>query len=127
MNKVVDSADAAIHDLFDGAEDSTASGKEQIAAALQAIARDPLFVALLRETQSRRDSAYTDKGAKKTAKGSVFKAAAERLNETRDEKERLERIVFESEGAEKQLRDLTERRTQKQAALAIGGGARRKP
>lgn len=99
-------------------EDSTASGKEQIAAALQAIAQDPLFVALLRETQSRRDSAYTDRGAKKTAKGSVFKAAAERLNETRDEKERLERIVFESEGAEKQLRDLTERRTQKQAALA---------
>ena len=103
-------------------EDSTASGKEQIAAALQAIAQDPLFVALLRETQSRRDAAYTDKGAKKTAKGSVFKAAAERLNETRDEKERLERIVFESEGAENQLRDLTERRTQKQAALAAAAG-----
>lgn len=99
-------------------EDSTASGKELIAAALQAVAQDPLFVALLRETQARRDAAYTDKGVKKTAKGSVFKAAAERLNETRDEKERLERIVFESEGAEKQLRDLTDRRTQKQAALA---------
>src|SRR5215472_5891749 len=69
--------------------DSTASGKEQIAAALQAVAQDPLFVALLKETQERRDSAYTDKGAKKTAKGSVFKAAAERLNETRDEKERF--------------------------------------
>jgi hypothetical protein len=99
-------------------EDSAASGKEQIAAALQAVAQDPLFVALLKETQARRDAAYTDKGAKKTAKGSVFKAAAERLNETRDEKERLERIVFESEGAETRLKDLSERRTQKQAALA---------
>jgi hypothetical protein len=99
--------------------DSTASGKEQIAAALQAVAQDPLFVALLRETQARRDAAYTDKGAKKTAKGSVFKAAAERLNQTRDEKERLQRIVADSEGAEKQLRDLTHRRTQKQEALAI--------
>ena len=98
--------------------DSTASGKEQIAAALQAVAQDPLFVALLRETQARRDAAYTDKGAKKTAKGSVFKAAAERLNETREEKERLERIVFDSEGAEKQLRELTDRRTQKQGAFA---------
>ena len=98
--------------------DSTASGKEQIAAALQAVAQDPLFVALLKETQARRDSAYTDKGAKKTAKGSVFKAAAERLNETREEKERLERIVADSEGAEKQLRELTDRRTQKQGALA---------
>ena len=99
-------------------DDSTASGKEQIAAALQAVAQDPLFVALLKETQARRDAAYTDKGAKKTAKGSVFKAAAERLNETRDEKERLQRIVADSEGAEKQLRDLTDRRTQKQGALA---------
>jgi len=98
--------------------DSTASGKEQIAAALQAVAQDPLFVALLKETQARRDAAYTDKGAKKTAKGSVFKAAAERLNETRDEMERLQRIVADSEGAEKLLRDLTDRRTQKQGALA---------
>lgn len=98
--------------------DSAASGKEQIATALQAVAQDPLFVALLRETQARRDSAYTDKGAKKTAKGSIFKAAAERLNETREEKERLERTVVDSEGAEKLLRDLTDRRTQKQGALA---------
>jgi hypothetical protein len=98
--------------------DSTASGKEQIEAALQAVAQDPLFVALQRETQARRDSAYTDKGAKKTAKGSVFKAAAERLNETREEKERLERIVFDSEGAEKQLRELTDRRMQRQGAFA---------
>ena len=55
-------------------DDPTGSGKERIAAALQAVAQDPLFVALLRETQARRDEAYTDKGAKKTAKGSVFKA-----------------------------------------------------
>ena len=100
-------------------DDPTGSGKEMIAAALQAVAQDPLFVALLRETQVRRDSAYTDKGAKKTAKGSVFKLAADRLNETRDEKERLERTVFESEGAERQLRELTDRRTKKQESLAI--------
>jgi DNA repair exonuclease SbcCD ATPase subunit len=98
--------------------DSNASGKEQIAAALQAVVQDPLFLALLRETQARRDSAYTDKGAKKTARGSVFKAAAERLNERREEKERLERIVFDSEATENLLGDLTERRTQKQGALA---------
>lgn len=100
-------------------DDPTASGKEQIAAALQAVAQDPLFVALLRETQARRDAAYTDKGAKKTAKGSVFKAAAERLNETRDEKEKLQRIVADSEGAERQLRELTDRRAQRQEALAV--------
>jgi hypothetical protein len=100
-------------------DDPTVSGKEQIAAALQAVAQDPLFIALLRETQARRDAAYTDKGAKKTAKGSVFKVAADQLNETRDEKERLERIVADSEGAERQLRDLTDRRAQRQEALAV--------
>jgi len=100
-------------------DDPTGSGKEQIAAALQAVAQDPLFVALLRETQARRDAGYTDKGAKKTAKGSVFKLAAERLNETRDEKEKLQRIVAESESVERQLRDLTERRAHKQEKLAV--------
>lgn len=99
--------------------DLTGSGKEQIAAALQAVAQDPLFVALLRETQARRDAAYTDKGAKKTARGSVFKAAADRLVETREEKERLQRIVAESEGAERQLREFADRRLLKQEALAV--------
>jgi hypothetical protein len=99
-------------------DDPTASGKERIAAALQAIAQDPLFVALLKETQARRDEAYTDKGAKKTAKGSVFKLAAERLNETRDEKDRLQKVVADSEGAERQLRDLTDRRAEIQERMA---------
>jgi hypothetical protein len=100
-------------------DDPTGSGKEQIAAALQAVTQDPLFVALLRETQAHRDAAYTDKGAKKTAMGSVFKLAAERLKETRDEKEKLQRIVADSERAERQLGDLTDRRAHQQETLAI--------
>src|SRR5271166_4554520 len=98
--------------------DAIGSAKEQIAAALQAVAQDPLFVALLREIQVRRDAAYTDKGAKKTAKGSVFKEAAERVKYTREEKEKLERIVADSESVERQLRELIDRRAQKQEALA---------
>lgn len=108
--------DAVLHDNLQA--DSAASGKERIAAALQAISQDPLFASLLKETQARRDAAYTDKGSKKTARGSVFKVAADRLNETREEKERLERIVAESEGAEVHLQDLSNQRTQKQDALA---------
>jgi hypothetical protein len=98
--------------------DPTGSGKEQIAAALQAVAQDPLFVELLRKTQERRDAAFTDKGAKKTAKGTVFKEAAERLNEARNEKESLQKIVDDSEGAEQQLRDLNLRRAGKQEQWA---------
>ena len=67
---------------------------------------------MLRATQARRDEAYTDKGSKKTAKGSVFKLAAERVNQARDEKEEFQRLVDDSEGVEQQLRDLTGRRGQ---------------
>jgi hypothetical protein len=99
--------------------DPTGSGKDQIAAALQAVAQDPLFIALLRNTQARRDEGYTDKGSKKTAKGSVFKTAAERLNDARDEKERLQRIVADSEGAERSVRELTVDRVRKQDDLTV--------
>src|SRR5580704_4846633 len=107
---------AVLHADLQG--DPAASGKEQIAAALQAVAQDPLFVALLRSAQAKRDEAYTDKGAKKTAKGSIFKAAAERVNEARNEMDRLERIVADSDGAERQLRELSDRRSLKQDELA---------
>jgi energy-coupling factor transporter ATP-binding protein EcfA2 len=99
--------------------DPSGTGTERIAAALQAVAQDPLFVALLRATQARRDQAYTEKGAKKTAKGSVFKEAADRLREVRDEKERLQKIVEDSEGVEKQLLDLTGKRSQREEAVAL--------
>jgi hypothetical protein len=98
--------------------DLSGTGKEQIAAALQAVAQDPLFVELLRKTQERRSEAYTDSGAKKAAKGSVFKEAAERVKETRREKERLQALVDDSEGAEQQLREHNDRRASMQEQLA---------
>lgn len=107
---------AVLNDSLQG--DATGTGKERIAAALQAVAQDPLFVDLLRDTQARRDEAYTNTGAKKTAKGSVFRVAAERLNAARDEKEDLQKLVDDSEGVETELRDLAATRTRCEAALA---------
>jgi DNA repair exonuclease SbcCD ATPase subunit len=98
--------------------DSTGSGKERIAAALAAVAQDPLFAALLRETQARRDEAYTDGGAKKTARGSPFRIAADRLREVREEKDRIQKLVEDSDGVEAHLSHLTARRDQYQEALA---------
>ena len=98
--------------------DPTGSGKERIAAALQAVGQDPLFVALLRDTQERRDAAYTDKGAKKTAKGSVFKDAADRVRVARDEKEQLQKLVEDSESIEQQLRELNGRLDTRESAVA---------
>jgi DNA repair exonuclease SbcCD ATPase subunit len=106
------STQANVSDVLRGSlqDDSAATGKDQIAAALQAVAQDPLFIALLREAQGRRDEAYTDRGAKKTARGSVFTIARDRVKEAREEKERLEKIVEESEGVERRLRGLVEER-----------------
>ena len=84
-------------------DDASGTGRERIAAALEAAMQDPLFIALRKATQARRDEAYTDKGAKKTARGSVFKAAADRVNLARTEKEALQRLVDDSGGVEKQL------------------------
>src|SRR5262249_325268 len=88
-------------------DDPTDTGKERIAAALRAVAQDPLFAALLRETQARRDQAYTDRGERSRARGSPFRVAAERVNDARDEKERIQKVVEDSEGVEARLRDLT--------------------
>ncbi|HEX3527143.1 MAG TPA: AAA family ATPase [Thermoanaerobaculia bacterium] len=114
------STQANVSDILAGSldDDPTTTGKERIAAALQAVAQDPLFVALLRETQERRDEGYTEKGAKKTAKGSVFKLAADRVKEARDEKERLQKIVEDSEGVEQRLRALSEERQRLDQELA---------
>jgi DNA repair exonuclease SbcCD ATPase subunit len=108
------STQANVSDVLYGSlhSDPAATGREQIAAALQAVAQDPLFVALLRQIQARRDEAYTDKGAKSRAQGSVFKIAADRVKEARKEKEDLEKIVEESEGVERRLRELEDRRAQ---------------
>ncbi|HLJ89957.1 MAG TPA: AAA family ATPase [Candidatus Angelobacter sp.] len=100
-------------------KDLTGSGREWIAAALQAVAQDPLFVSLLRDVQARRDEAYTDKGSKKTAKGSAFKVAADRVRDTRVEKDRLQRVVDDSEGAEALLRELFQNRDERREALTI--------
>ena len=115
------STQADVSAILEGSleRDTAPTGKERIAAALQALAQDPLFVGLLREVQSRRDEAYTDKGAKKTARGSVFKAAADRLNAAREEKERLQKVVHDSEGVESQLRDLVSKRVQYQEDLRV--------
>ena len=98
--------------------DGTTSGKDQIAAALQAVAQDALFLALLRKTQERRDEAYTERGAKKTARGSVLKIAADRVNEARDEVERLQKIADESREVEGRLEALYEERKRCDEELA---------
>src|SRR5438552_643948 len=78
--------------------DGSSTGKERIAAALQAVARDPQFLSILSCAQARRDQGYTDRGARKTGKESVFRVAAERLRAAREAKEDLETKVAYSQG-----------------------------
>src|SRR5688572_3846292 len=107
------STQANVGAILDGSleNDTAQSGRERIAAALQAVAQDPVFVSLLRRTQDRRDQAYTEKGAKKTSRDSPFKRAAERLRVLREEKDQWLRVVEESQSVEQHLQALTARRT----------------
>jgi energy-coupling factor transporter ATP-binding protein EcfA2 len=99
--------------------DQNSSGRELIAAALQAVAQDPLFTAILRATQERRDEAFTDRGARKTAKGSVFQKAAGRVNQARADREDLQKLVDESGSVEQHLRDLTSKRGDREETVAV--------
>jgi hypothetical protein len=108
---------AVLADSLQG--DPSGTGRELIAAALQAVAQDPLFTAILRATQSRYDEAYTDRGAKKRAKGSVLQVAAVRVNDARVEREDLQKLVEDSEGVEKQLREFTSKRDDREEAVAV--------
>jgi DNA repair exonuclease SbcCD ATPase subunit len=114
------STQANVGAILDGSldTDSAQSGRERIAAALQAVAQDPAFVSLLRRTQERRDHAYTDKGAKKTGRDSPFRKAVERLNVLRGEKEHWQRAVDESQNVEHHLRDLISTRTAYEGRVA---------
>lgn len=99
------STQANVTEVFatDLARDPNNTGKERIAAALQAVAQDPLFLAILKETQARRDMAYTDKGSPKTGKDSVLRRASQKVTERRKEMEELKKLVDESSGVELQL------------------------
>ncbi len=103
-------------------EDPTGSGKERIAAALQAVAQDPLFLSLLRRTQERRDEAYTEKGAKKGSKDSPFRKAADRVRQLREEKERWQLAVDDSESVEHELRELATKRTGLEERVGVETG-----
>jgi AAA domain len=103
-------------------EDPSGSGKERIAAALQAVAQDPLFLSLLRRTQARRDEAFTDRGAKKSSKDSPFRRAAELVTQLREERERWQQAVDDSESVEHELRDLSARRTALEERVSENSG-----
>ena len=97
--------------------DPSGSGRELIAAALQAAIQDPLFTAMLRATQERYDEAFTDKGRKKTGRESVFQVAAMRVNKARVEREDLLKLVEDSEAVEQTLRELTFKRDDRQETV----------
>ena len=98
--------------------DPSGTGKERIAAALQAVAQDPLFATLLKETQARYDEAYAPKGGKKTGKGSVFREAAERVRTTREQVELWQTQVDASGAVETMLHELADRRDSAEEAVS---------
>jgi hypothetical protein len=98
------------------------SDRQRLAADCRSIAggrADPLFAGPAERNGGATRRGIHRQGREEDRQGSVFKEAAIRLNETRDEKEKLQRIVAESEGAERQLRELAQRCVQERERSAV--------
>jgi len=92
------------------AEDSDESGKARLSDALQAMALDPLYKAILDKTQRKVFEAFTDSGRRKAGRGSPFKQAADKIGAKREAYERLKEEAGKSEAVTEQLAEVNERR-----------------
>ena len=100
-------------------DDPTGSGKERIAAALQAVAQDPLFVALTQRDPGADGIRPTPKRVpRRLPREACSRKPLTGSGKCENEKERLQKLVDDSEGVEKQLRELTATRSQHEEAVA---------
>jgi len=90
--------------LHEGLEDDPDdSGKLRLTRALQAMAQDPRTQEILKRTQAEVDRLYTEKGKKRSGKGSPFKEVLDEINQLSAERDQVGQLLRESEMAEQQL------------------------
>ena len=103
-------------------EDSDESGKKRLIEALQAIAENPLFKAVLGSVQARVDEAFTSTGKKKGGKNSPWMEIRESVSKASDWLRQCNEQLQKTHGIETELGDLRSQRLQGQDALAKAQG-----
>jgi DNA repair exonuclease SbcCD ATPase subunit len=95
--------------LEKGLEDDTDdSGRQLLTAALQTLAEDPLFRAVLDRTQDRVSEAYTSTGRRSSRKDSPWQLLKERRLGAEKRRTEVQGRVESSEGAKEQIADQQE-------------------
>ncbi|HEY6347544.1 MAG TPA: AAA family ATPase [Bryobacteraceae bacterium] len=92
--------------LGSGPEDS---GRKQVAAALQAMAEDPLFKKVLTRVQERVDEAFTANQKRRQGKSSPWSRLREEIEQKTRRNEDRRRELNETQALESQIQDLHDR------------------
>ncbi len=93
--------------------DGVDSGRSRIRAALQAMAQDPLFKAVLAAAQARVDEAFSPKGDRKRGTGTPFKKMADDIAARQSERDEAEQAAGAARLLAQRVQEL-----QRQAATA---------
>jgi DNA repair exonuclease SbcCD ATPase subunit len=104
------------------AQDSDESGKKRLIDALQAVAEDPTYKAVLAQVQMRVDEAFTSNGGKRRGKNSPWTQISELIRQKQErERECLEQVQ-KTAAIEIELRELHDRQLERQSAVEAAQG-----
>lgn len=96
--------------------DPDETGKQLLGRALQALAQDPLFKAVLEQSQSKVDEAFSAAGNKRRGKHSPFTQASLAIRRAREEYARAKEELEDTERVRQQVAAVSEERLEAKAA-----------
>jgi hypothetical protein len=103
-------------------EDSDESGKKRLIEALQAVAENPLFKAVLSSVQAKVDEAFSTTGRKKTGKNSPWMQVRELIRRAEDYERQCNEQSQKTIAIETELRDLYTQQLEHRAAVEHANG-----
>jgi DNA repair exonuclease SbcCD ATPase subunit len=110
--------------IFDQAleQDSDESGKKRLIEALQAVAEDPTYKAVLAHVQGRVDEAFTANGGKRRGKSSPWTQIGEQIRQKQQHERQCLDQLQNTETIETELRELHDRQIDRRSAVETAEG-----
>ena len=104
------------------AQDSDESGKKRLIDALQAVAEDPTYKAVLAQVQTRVDEAFTSNGGKRRGKNSPWTQISELIRQKQEWERQCVEQVQKTAAIEIELRALHDCQLERQSAVEAAQG-----
>lgn len=110
--------------IFDQAlsKDSDESGKKRLIDALEAVAEDPLYKAVLGRVQARFDEAFTSNGGKRRGKNSPWMQVSELIRQKEDFERLCSEQLQKTKTIEIELQELHGRQLDRRSAVETAQG-----